>query len=616
MTIQWRLQSVLRKSVLLSMGFSSVMILGWSARAAEFAIPRDLVEAAKKIEALASDSKLTAKSCKDELMAMNDALYNLEVVSKDASGKFVSYFTNESGLTAAEAARGQDVINVIFRARTKFNARMQDMIRKEAFSNRNELEECTKAMKVTQRTLRGMEDYWGLMALKKANQLGDEQIKLVQDSALQKSEWPALLINSDVVKAKSFTASDVQSGDVLLSLGSAFTASVIGRINSVDSQFSHMAIAYVDDGSVFGAENKGRGYVIEAEPDSGVRIVRIEDYLKHGNVRVAVYRFTNLKNGSTASKASDVAARAAKYIVKKAKEAIDQGKPICYNFAMDMNDEKCLFCSQEIAVAYNAACKESGVKCEEFPGLQQLKDPFPFMMSKFDRAGNSLVRMLAIEVDETYAPGDAEMDPRFTLVAEWRNHGALRKPRYYNMTLSKMMQWMEDGGYEIADIANVKALAAVGEKAVKQMGKMPEGMPRGFVEGSVLMAFLMMHTGPGDAIASKIPAMGVDQSKSLMQSLGVPQDVVESSSARMREILQRLVTHVGFTTRLSNLDDANLKATGYFLTDSQMDKALDRVMIKDCEKTQKGESVMYHDILRPASGKACMKDLKPLKGIW
>src|SRR5690606_40469455 len=85
-----------------------------------------------------------------------------------------------------------------------------------------------------------------------------------------------------------------RSGDLILMRGSAHNSAAIARIGDVDTQFSHIAIVYVDP--------DGKHWIVEALIEDGSVVKPLESVLDHGLGRAVLYRHRD----------PDLAARAAK----------------------------------------------------------------------------------------------------------------------------------------------------------------------------------------------------------------------------------------------------------------------------------------------------------------
>jgi hypothetical protein len=131
---------------------------------------------------------------------------------------------------------------------------------------------------------------------------------------------------------------DLRPGDVLLRRRSTFESGLIARSGDEQGDFSHLAIV--------GRDSAGRKYIVEALIPSGTVVTPLDDYLKNTDEsRVVVLRY---HDGAAAD-------RAAIEIYRRARAALDAGRAIPYNFALDMSDDTRFFCSQVADYAYRTA---------------------------------------------------------------------------------------------------------------------------------------------------------------------------------------------------------------------------------------------------------------------
>ena len=214
---------------------------------------------------------------------------------------------------------------------------------------------------------------------------------------------------------------EMQSGDVLLSRGMAFTSAAIARIGDDDAQFSHLAILYID-------EDTGKKYVVEAHIEIGTLVTTFENYASDGKARALLFRQTN----------KNLAKLAAKKIYDLATKATASGSNIPYDFGMDLKDRREVFCSEVVEYAYHLAAKELGIDFK-----------MPLFLTTFKMKNRSFLDGIGVKVKETFAPADIEVDSRFQLVAEWRDYGRVRTTHYHDAILTEMFRWMEAYNYEL-----------------------------------------------------------------------------------------------------------------------------------------------------------------------
>jgi len=223
-----------------------------------------------------------------------------------------------------------------------------------------------------------------------------------------------------------------RSGDVILMRGSAHNSAAIARIGDVDSQFSHIAIVYIDDA--------GQHWMVEALIEDGSVINTLEHTLHHGLGRAVLYRF----------KDPALAARAAKLAYERVLASKTGAAPhIPYDFSMRLNGRRKLFCAKLVAQSYADASKG--------------KVELPAFRTRLDLNHNrSFFKSIGVRARETFAPCDIDLDPRFDLVAEWQNYAMTPVLRRQDMIMTKFFEWMEKRGYHFREDFLVTLIAVFG----------------------------------------------------------------------------------------------------------------------------------------------------------
>jgi len=281
---------------------------------------------------------------------------------------------------------------------------------------------CLSSVKDVFRALRYVEDY--LIEIKALNN-GDDKKKFVN----LKGEEPYFLVN----KTFDFKGvKDLKSGDVILTRGNAYSSAAIARIGKNDMQFSHLSLVYEDE--------NGKLWTSEAHIEIGSVIAPIETHIEQGNARTVVFRFND----------AEMAHKAAKNMYEIVKKRMDKKDNIQYDFGMDYSDESKLFCSEIIYWGYRNASEG--------------KLDIPMYKTKFSKDLVSFLTVMGIKISEenyekfdTFAPGDIQFDPRFEMVAEWRNPTKMKDSRIKDMILTKMFEWMENLDYELKPPFGIKA---------------------------------------------------------------------------------------------------------------------------------------------------------------
>lgn len=207
---------------------------------------------------------------------------------------------------------------------------------------------------------------------------------------------------------------DLRSGDVLVTRANAISSAGIAYMGRIDSQFSHNALVYVDA--------EGRAWGVMAYLEYGALVLPIDEFLADGVSRVVVLRHPD----------ADLAARAA----AAAYERVVHGPPIDYDADFDAVDHARLFCSEVPDWAFG-----------ELLGRDD-RVPIPLALTVFDRERNAgMFDAMGIQTDVTSAPADVLYDPRFAIVAEYRDPDELVRMRHHDAVVESVMTWMEERGY-------------------------------------------------------------------------------------------------------------------------------------------------------------------------
>lgn len=220
---------------------------------------------------------------------------------------------------------------------------------------------------------------------------------------------------------------DLRSGDILVTRGSALSSAGIAHMGRIDSQFSHNAMVHVDD--------QGQKWTVEAYLEKGALVQPLDDFLHHGLARIVVLRHPD----------AILAARASQLAYKR----IAEGAPINYDesFRTDDDGEE-LFCSEIGPWAFTLA---GGPK------------DLPLHPTAFPRTETpQLFDAMGITTDIIAAPVDLLYDPRFELMAEWRDVPNLETLRRQDAVVESLFHWMERDAYAIDPSWANKATVDVG----------------------------------------------------------------------------------------------------------------------------------------------------------
>lgn len=225
------------------------------------------------------------------------------------------------------------------------------------------------------------------------------------------------------VESGSFSApSDLRSGDIILSRGGAFASAAIARMSKVPGQFSHGAFIYIDPATK-------KPWVLEAHIEIGSRVRTYEEYAKNTSVRAMVLRMRTPEDRELAARASAIA------FERLRAAAQSPAKVVPYDFAMDLADDREFFCTE---IQYYGFHKASGGKVQ-----------VPLFLGRVEPKNRDFVDRLGIRVSRSFLPSDLDVDPRFEVVAEWRDVSRMASVRRKDAVLDRFYAWADDHGYRL-----------------------------------------------------------------------------------------------------------------------------------------------------------------------
>ena len=214
---------------------------------------------------------------------------------------------------------------------------------------------------------------------------------------------------------------------MLVARGVALSSAGIAHMGRIDSQFSHNALVYRDP--------SGAAWTVEAYIETGAIVQPLEDFLAHDQGRLVVLRHRD------ATFAADAAARAF--------DRIANGKKIHYDAAFDGDSGDRLFCSEIPRWAF-------GELMGQPPTIPHDLTVFPTDQTP------ALFEAMDLSVDVLAAPADVLYDPRFEVVAEWRDVDAIGTMRRHDAVVESLFQWMAEDGYALDPRFSDRAYVGVG----------------------------------------------------------------------------------------------------------------------------------------------------------
>ncbi len=259
-----------------------------------------------------------------------------------------------------------------------------------------------------------------------------------------------------------------RSGDVLLGRGRLHNSAAIARIGDVDSQYSHVGIVYVDP--------KGLHWIVEALIEEGAIVHPLADALTHDLGRAILLRH---RDAALAQRAAFIAHEHVKQSQSR------YGKPIPYDFSMQLSGLKRMFCTKLVRYAYERA-SEGRLVLPAFPTHLSMKN-----RDFFNRIG--------VTATETFAPGDMELEPEFDVVAEWQDYRVTASLRHQDMVMDKLFAWMDDHNMKFEESFLIGVISRLGKwsaglsNTIKSMiadvvPKVPSHMKR-----RTIAAIVMLH---------------------------------------------------------------------------------------------------------------------------
>ena len=218
---------------------------------------------------------------------------------------------------------------------------------------------------------------------------------------------------------------DLRSGDIILSRGNAFTSAAIASLGEFDTQFSHISLVHRDE--------KGEPWTVEAHIEVGSFVRPLQDHIDDKNFRTMILRFDDEK----------IARDAAKFIFDKVKKASESTGNILYDFGFDQDNPERLFCSEVVSHAYDVA-SSGGVK-------------IPLYRSRLLTRKPEFVKNLEITVAESFIPADIEVDPRFSVIAEWRDSAKIQNILEKDAIIHGMFRWNDELDYQMVQASSRKS---------------------------------------------------------------------------------------------------------------------------------------------------------------
>jgi hypothetical protein len=349
------------------------------------------------------DLMIVVKEIENKISTMEYTYNNCTTNAQGYYGQLLNINSNDTALSDYNKNDLKELVKRLFTIRLKMRNKLSTLM-----PNHKNANICLKSVKDLNRAFRYLEDYIVEYLHKDKN----KKFEVLSGSG-------EYFLKND----KSFNShTDLQSGDIILSRGNAYTSAAIARIGETDAQFSHLTFVYKDE--------LGKLWTTEAHIEIGSVVAPFNVHLAQGNSRSVVYRYHDQQMAHAASKA----------MFDRVKKNMDTGKNIQYDFGMDYKKDDRLFCSEIISQGFSYASNNSidvpRLKTRFNPGL------IPFLNNMGINVNKSNVKTF-----ETFSPGDIEYDHNFKVIAEWRNPNKLEDSRMKDAVLTKMFEWMENKNY-------------------------------------------------------------------------------------------------------------------------------------------------------------------------
>lgn len=285
------------------------------------------------------------------------------------------------------------IFNVKLALRDKFQAHYNEQINSGA---QTALPKCVEAMKYSQKVFRQIED----------------QLILSQND--ETTTTPSYNFNP---RYGAVEKNQFQQGDVIVSGGGAATTWMISKAVDHQGSMSSIGIIY---GSTQGTSNAGV-MVIEANIETGITAIPLDEYLKENKGRFSLYRFTDPTR-------LNWALTGAKKLYAHISEKNE--KSLCFDRKFLPEDFTCLTPVKVVTKAFLLGSENEFIT--------------PLFINEFDDSLSVLQKKLGVESHRAAVISDFELDFRFDLVKEWRVPSQLANLRRVESTFKTINKWLED----------------------------------------------------------------------------------------------------------------------------------------------------------------------------
>jgi hypothetical protein len=283
--------------------------------------------------------------------------------------------------------------------------------------------DCVKEIKNTEKLLRSAEDY------------------LIEREAAPLND-PAFPYQAFYRRGIS-TSFQFKDGDIIVTRGTDFLSTLLGRTGDHTAQFSQLIFIHVDPDT---KEMRGMSAYI----GPGAKLVSVEKTVLENaldNVRVLILR----------GKDQDLASRAADFTFKRFTSQLADGRVVPFDYTLTTNDHSA-FTSPKIA--------QYGYETISNGDFQLPQHPSHFSEETW------LTKRMGLEPGDIFNPSDMEVDARFDLIGEWRNPKLTEVSRRKDVVLEMTLRWIKNEGYTFQ--SSTRSAAATDEGQWPFFAKAPD----------------------------------------------------------------------------------------------------------------------------------------------
>ncbi len=329
----------------------------------------------------------------------------------------------------------------------------------------------------------------------------------------------------------------LQSGDVLVSRGTAVVSAAIAKVGDQEGIFSHAAMVYVDP-------NTQKVYVIQSEIETGTEVEPIEkNYMSDGKVRAIAFRH----------KDPVLAAKAAEHATKVALAARSKGQQIPYDFKMDLSETNDLFCSEVPYMAFKEASQNRVILGQKYS------------TTFVQRKNRYFLDSLGISVPSTYSPNDVEFDDQMELVAEWRDYSRVGKAHRRDAVMASVFDWIEHEGYRFNSLYN--SLESKGLLLLRHLplvNNLVKGSVADNIQASTLKSFMVMNN-IGSVVIEDLIAQEEKVQERIPGKFLTYNEMLDLMKVVKQEDLAREENYREFSRRYSSQEDPYKPEQSHFM---------------------------------------------------